>query len=152
MQLISTGAFQFCKEHSLSALSLFHACTHTDIPSRVMWLQIARYQYSNVKRPSPYLFHLANNLMWMCYVNRSVLYTDVIHACEKPEECFTTKLVGHYSRPRIVCEYTSVFSTILLCSAVIRKLFRGMWKTKVWWTVDQRTPHGPGFFLLIFFF
>ena len=141
--------FSFART-TLSLHSLFHACTYMDI--QMMWLQITKYQYSNVKRPSPYLFHLAYNGMWMSYANWSLLYTDVIYACEKLEECFTRNLDGHYSRPHIVCEYPSVFSTIGFCSAVIRKLVSVMWKPKVWWTVDQWWSYGSELFLMIFFF
>lgn len=136
----------------LSPLSLFHTCARTDISSHVMWLQMTRYQCSNVERLSPYLFHLANNLLWMFCANDSRLYTDVISACEKLGECFTTNLGGHYSRPCIVCEYPSVFSTILSCSAVIRKLFGSIWKPKIWWIVDQWRSYGSGFFADWFFF
>lgn len=143
MQLTWTWSFA---RSVLSALSLFHACPRTGIPSHMMWLQITRYHF---KRLSPYVFHLANNLMWMSNAKWCIFYTDVIYPCEKLEECFRTKLCGLYSRPHTVWQYPSVFSTILFCSAVIRKLFRGMWK---WKYGDQWRAYGAGFLMIDFFF
>lgn len=58
------------------------------------------------------------------------------------------KLGKSYSIQHWLWAPQCILNRTFFSSAVIRKLFRSMWKTKVWWTLDKQRSCASGFFLL----